>query len=265
MVEYRDSLATQSDACARTAKKLLEIASAATGKDLALPERCNQCRQPVASGTCGFYVAHWIDAKMREVYNSEPKMSTGNPQLAHMKKRLMSFVDLAKNSLEWLGANDGKMDAHVKKDEMARQYAEDMAKAIKASLDMQEQVMRKTQVLVNKDTWDAKWGCPKCGWAPKGSTCCNPHKHMARIQAEDYAKIHGFTPTKPGKMYDEAVYDDFYAKIRQKILEEHAKDYEDFWRLPECRGKDVEEDPPLPPPPAAPAAEDAKDDQPAPA
>ena len=46
MVEYRDSLTIQSDACARTAKKLLEIASAATGKDLVLPERCNQCRQP---------------------------------------------------------------------------------------------------------------------------------------------------------------------------------------------------------------------------
>ena len=84
MVEYRDSLTYQSEACARTAKKLLEIASAATGTDLALPPRCNTCMQPKMSGTCGFYVAHWIDAKMREVYNKEAKMSTGNPMLAPM-------------------------------------------------------------------------------------------------------------------------------------------------------------------------------------
>ena len=74
MVEYRDSLTTQSDACAKTAKKLLEIASAATGKDLELPQRCNTCMQPVKSAACGMYVAHWVDAKMRQVYNKEPKM-----------------------------------------------------------------------------------------------------------------------------------------------------------------------------------------------
>ena len=52
MVEYRDSLTYQSEACARTAKKLLEIASAATGTDLALPPRCNTCMQPKMSPVC---------------------------------------------------------------------------------------------------------------------------------------------------------------------------------------------------------------------
>ena len=85
-VEYKDSLEVPSAACAKTAKKLLEIASAATGRDLELPPRSNQCTQPKMSGTCGYYVAHWIDAKMREVYRNEPKMSTGTPIFEIMKK-----------------------------------------------------------------------------------------------------------------------------------------------------------------------------------
>ena len=85
-VEYKDSLENLSLPCADNAKKLLEILSAATGKDLSLPPRANKCRQEKMSGTCGFFVGHWIDAKMREVYRNEPKMGTGNPMIAPMKK-----------------------------------------------------------------------------------------------------------------------------------------------------------------------------------
>ena len=69
---------------------------------------------------------------------------------------------------------------------------------------------------------------------------------MARLDAEHaYAKDHGI-PWEAGK-YDESVYKELYGKIREKILAEHAADYNDFWCLPDCRTKDV---------PPAPAAED---------
>ena len=254
MVEYRDSLTAQSGACTATAKKLLEIASAATGKDLALPQRCNKCMQPPGSGTCGFYVAHWIDAKMREVYKMEPKMSTGIPMLKPMKKILQSFVDTAQSCLTWLEKHEEKMDAHVQKEDRRKADAEHIAKAIRASLDMQAQVAQKTRVLLIKDTWDAKWGCPQCAWAKKGSTCCNPNKKTARLEAEMvYAKDHGI-PWVAGK-YDESLYKEMYAKIRDKILAEHDVAYKDFWALPEIRAKDpatvAEDGPP------ATAAEDA--------
>ena len=246
VVEYKDSLTIQSDACAETAKKLLQIASAATGKDLALPQRSNQCMQPKFSGACGYYVAHWIDAKMREVYNKEPKMSTGIPNLEAMRKRLMSMVDMARACLDWLKDNQEKMEAHVAKEDAEKKDAEAIATAIKESLDMQAQVARKTQTLLNKDTWDAKWGCAQCHWAKKGSTCCNPHKKMARLEAEEaYAKDHEI-PWEAGK-YEESVYKAFYGKIREKILAEHAQRCEEFFRLPDCRAKDA---------PPAPAAED---------
>ena len=69
---------------------------------------------------------------------------------------------------------------------------------------------------------------------------------MARLDAEHaYAKDHG-TPWEAGK-YDDGLYKELYGKIREKILAEHAAAYNDFWRLPDCRAKDV---------PPAPAAED---------
>ena len=131
IVEYRDSLTTQSEACANTAKKLLEIASAATDADLVLPPRCNTCMQPRMSGTCGFYVAHWIDAKMREVYNKEQKMATGNPMIAAMKKRLMSMVEMAAGCLTWVGKHEDKMDDQVAREELEKKDAETSRKPSK--------------------------------------------------------------------------------------------------------------------------------------
>ena len=112
-VDYKDSLQTPSDACACTAKKLLEIASAATGKHLELPQRSNRCTQPKFSGTCGYYVAHWIDAKMREIYHKEPEMGTGTPMIPVLKKRLLSMVQIAEASLKWLETHTEKMDAQA--------------------------------------------------------------------------------------------------------------------------------------------------------
>ena len=111
------------------------------------------------------------------------------------------------------------MDDKVERDEREKKEAAEIEKAIKESIDMQEQVRRKTKLVVNKDTWDAKWGCPKCSWAKKGSTCCNPHKRIAKMDAEKlYGQKHGI-PAKDGN-YDPEVYNELYAKIRDKIMEE---------------------------------------------
>ena len=236
-VDYKDSLATPSDACAHTAKKLLEIASAATGKHLELPPRSNRCTQPKMSGTCGYYVAHWIDAKMREIYHNEPEMSTGTPMLSAMKKRLLSMVQMAESSLKWVETHQEKMDAQVERDEREKKEAAQIEKAIKESLDMVEQVRQKTKLVVNEDTWDSKWGCPKCAWAKKGSTCCNPNKVRAKLDAEMlYGKKHGI-PAEDGK-HDKEVYNELYAKIRDKIMEKHADASKDFWVLPNLGKKD---------------------------
>ena len=237
IVEYKDSLSTPSEPCKKTAKKLLEILSAATGKILNLPERSNKCMQAKMSGTCGFFVAHWIDAKMREIYHKEPQMSTGTPIISIMKKRLLSMVTLAERCLQWAQTQEEKMEAQMVRDERERKEAADMEKAIKESLDMQEMVQKRTRLMINHETWDAMWGCPKCKGAKRGSTCCNPHKISAKMEAEKiYAAQHGKEP-EDGK-YDTAVYNALYDKIRDRILAEHAGESLDFWTLPQGPKKD---------------------------
>ena len=111
------------------------------------------------------------------------------------------------------------MDDKVERDEREKKEAAEIEKAIKESIDMQEQVRKKTKLVVNKDSWDAKWGCAKCEWAKKGSTCCNPNKKIARLEAEKlYGEKHGIA-REDGK-YEKEVYNDLYAKIRDKIMEE---------------------------------------------
>ena len=51
-----------------------------------------------------------------------------------------------------------------------------------------------------------------------------------------YGKKHGI-PAEDGK-YDQEVYNELYAKIRDKIMEEHADTSKDFWVLPNLGKKD---------------------------
>ena len=119
-----------------------------------------------------------LTQKMREVYHSEPNMSTGTPILDIMEKRLSSMVQMAESSLKWVETHQAKMDAQVAREDQEKKDAANIAKAIKESLDMQEQVRLKTNLVVNQDTWDAKWGCPKCSLGKE-------RQHVLQSQQKD--------------------------------------------------------------------------------
>ena len=94
------------------------------------------------------------------------------------------MISCAAASLKWMEDHEEKIQEQVSREKAEKKEAEDMAKAIKESLDMQEQIRQNTKLLIERDGWDAKWGCPKCDWKAAGSTCCNPNKIAARLQAE---------------------------------------------------------------------------------
>ena len=139
-VEYRDSLNTESLPCREHARKILQVLSAAVDKDLVLPPRCNQSMQEKGSLACVFFVGHWMDAKMRQIYLKEGKMSTGPTVVQSMRKRLSAMIMMAGAAQTWLEQHENKVEKQFMKEHADIKETEDIAKAIAASLDMQTQV-----------------------------------------------------------------------------------------------------------------------------
>ena len=93
-VDYKDSLQQESMACRLSAAKILQVFASALGQDLELPQRSNRHFQTKGSLACGFFVVHWIDQKMRQIYHGEGHMCTGVAIVDIMRKRLGSMIKM---------------------------------------------------------------------------------------------------------------------------------------------------------------------------
>ncbi len=92
-VVYKDSLSTKGSAqCRAAAGKILLVLSMALGQYLRMPDGiCNKAFQPLGSGLCDQFVAHWCDEAARRC-NGEGQMATGWPDTSKWISRVQSVV-----------------------------------------------------------------------------------------------------------------------------------------------------------------------------
>jgi hypothetical protein len=77
---YKDSLTAKCTSCEDVASKLLTIVSLALEQDVKMPsELGNYAKQRVASGSCGYFVVHWMEEACRR-YLGEGEMANGYPE-----------------------------------------------------------------------------------------------------------------------------------------------------------------------------------------
>ena len=71
------------------------------------------------------------------------------------------MISCAAASLKWMEDHEGKIQEQVSREKAEKKEAEDMAKAIKESLDMQEQIRQNTKLLIERDGLGCKVGMPQ--------------------------------------------------------------------------------------------------------
>ena len=85
---YKDSLSQMCKSCYSTAEIVCTLVSMAVGEDVKMPEkRCNGALQKVGSGSCGYYVMHWVEEACRRQLG-EGEMANGYCEVSKMLKRL---------------------------------------------------------------------------------------------------------------------------------------------------------------------------------
>ena len=214
---YKDSLTKECLSCRDAAEEICTVFSLAVNQLIQMPPRCNKIFQKVGSGTCGYYVMHWIEELIRCELGEGP-LANGFPDPSKMFARLDILVNQIIKNKGIAALKSAKVELARKKVEEEAALEKEVAQKLAASAAFQAEAMSRCKILSYK-TWASSGGCPKCRRAAWGSTCCNPDKIEAvrrarerkRKQLEELGKVYD------GESYDAAVYkemlDAVYAEI----------------------------------------------------
>ena len=184
---YKDSLSVKCTSCADVAAKLLTVISMSLNQDVQMPENlANAAKQKIASGSCGYYIVHWMEEACRR-FLGEGKMANGYPDPMRWFTRLETLVAQVKKNKGISLTKMAKIEAKVKelKDEEDKK-AETAAKL--AADDEFQKNAKKLSIEFRSRTWASTGGCPKCRFSKVGSTCCNPDKILALKRAREIKK-----------------------------------------------------------------------------
>jgi len=214
---YKDSLTMECLRCRDAAGEICTVFSLAFNQMIQMPPRCNKIFQPVGSGTCGYYVMHWIEELIRCELGEGP-LANGFPDPSKMFARLDILVNQILKNKGVAALKSAKIEVAKKKVEKEAAVEKEVAQKLAASAAFQAEAMSRCKLLSYK-TWASSGGCPKCRHAAWGSTCCNPDKIEAirrarerkRKELEELGKVYD------GESYDLGVYkemlDAVYAEI----------------------------------------------------
>ena len=214
---YKDSLSQMCKSCYSTVQIICTLLSMAVGHYIKMPEdRCNGALQRVGSGTCGYYVMHWVEEACRRQLG-EGEMANGYADLSKMLKRLEVMTNQILKNKGIAALKSVKIEAKRLKVAEALEAMTIMAKKLAASESFQLEAAKKT-VTFKFTTWASSGGCSKCRFAKFGSTCCNPDKKEALQRACQLKKEQ---MEKDGKAYTDG---EHCSKVYKECLEEVYKE-----------------------------------------
>jgi hypothetical protein len=217
--EYRDSLDQEMQSCRKNAKQMLLIIQMALDitTEMALPPRCNMARQD--GPTCGQFGCHYANMLCRRFLGEGH--SAGHPDPKAWTSRISQLVNsvIKDKGISELDAESLQMVEKKQKEQDDAVKA--LAAAIRDDFSFQEQMQRVAK-LASHESFGSLGGCPKCNRARFGSTCCNPQKIKAKIQAEEeFAKVHNLPEPVDGR-YDKARYTEIYNAIMHQIAQDRG-------------------------------------------
>ena len=218
-IRYRDSLTSQCSSCTQHAKEILMLLLMAMQItiDHALPPRCNLAMQPIGDSVCGHYVCHWTRLEMH-LFCGEGH-ANGYPDWHFWAKKLMMMES-------HIIKNKGVADLHDKmadKEKANMLLLQQQIEQIRETLEMDAKMQAMAAEMASNwihSAFGTIGGCPKCGHLKWGSTCCNPEKITAKIQAEEeMATEKGWDASRDGN-YDKKRYQQIYEQVlKDKALE----------------------------------------------
>ena len=220
-VDYKDSLNAMCSSCVAAAESICTLMSVALDQDLQMPaSRSNKALQAKGSGTCGYYIIHWMDEAWR-CHSGYGPAAAGYPEPSHwamrlenMTKQIVKNKGIAAAAAEKSAKKKGEVEAALKQMvQFAKEISEDEL--------FQAKVRERTESHLHYKTWATVGGCGKCRFSKLGSTCCNPEKISAKCKAEEMESERSGMPVVNGR-YRAADYTACLAEIYAKMAIERG-------------------------------------------